>query len=156
MTGEKEQRRREATPTRNNGARRDADKEDTMPHIIVEYSANLDKSMDVPGLLNALHQAMIDSGHAPLEGIRTRAERREHYCVADRNPDNAFVHIIVRMREGRPKEAYQKVADMLMAAAEKSLDATLKKHPMQLALEMHEITQLTLRRDTLRKAEKAA
>jgi 5-carboxymethyl-2-hydroxymuconate isomerase len=82
--------------------------------------------------------------------------RREHFCVADRNPDNAFVHIIVRMREGRPKEAYQKVADMLMAAAEKSLDATLKKHPMQLALEMHEITQLTLRRDTLRKAEKAA
>ena len=45
---------------------------------------------------------------------------------------------------------------MLMAAAETSLDATLKKHPMQLALEMHEITQLTLRRDTLRKAEKAA
>jgi 5-carboxymethyl-2-hydroxymuconate isomerase len=127
-----------------------------MPHVIVEYSANLDNSMDVQGLLNALHQAMIDTGHAPLEGIRTRAERREHFCVADRNPENAFVHIIVRMREGRPKEAYQKVADMLMAAAEKSLDATLKKHPMQLALEMHEITQLTLRRDTLRKSEKAA
>jgi 5-carboxymethyl-2-hydroxymuconate isomerase len=127
-----------------------------MPHIIVEYSANLDDSIDVPALLGALHQAMIESGQAPLEGIRTRAERREHFCVADRNPDNAFVHIIVRMREGRPKEAYQKVADMLMAAAETSLDATLKKHPMQLALEMHEITQLTLRRDTLRKAEKAA
>jgi 5-carboxymethyl-2-hydroxymuconate isomerase len=156
MTGDKEQRRRDAPPTRSNGAQSAAERENTMPHIIVEYSANLDKSMDVPGLLNALHQAMIDSGHAPLEGIRTRAERREHYCVADRNPDNAFVHIIVRMREGRPKEAYQKVADMLMAAAEKSLDATLKKHPMQLALEMHEITQLSLRRDTLRKAEKAA
>jgi 5-carboxymethyl-2-hydroxymuconate isomerase len=127
-----------------------------MPHVMVEYSGNLDNSMDVQGLLNALHQAMIDSGHAPLEGIRTRAMRREHFCVADRNPDNAFVHIIVRMREGRPKEAYQNVAEMLMAAAEKSLDAALKKHPMQLALEMHEITQLTLRRDTLRKSEKAA
>ena len=89
-------------------------------------------------------------------GIRTRAVRREHYCVADRNPDNAFVHIIVRMREGRPKEVYQKVGEMLMAAAEKSLEQTLQKHPMQLALEMHEITQLTFRRDTLRKAEKAA
>lgn len=127
-----------------------------MPHIMVEYSANLDQAMDVPALLNALHQAMIDTGSAPLEGIRTRAMRREHYCVADRNPDNAFVHIIVRMREGRPKEVYQKVAEMLMAAAEQSLEQTLKTHPMQLALEMHEITQLTLRRDTLRKAEKAA
>ena len=127
-----------------------------MPHIMVEYSANLDKSMDVPGLLNAAHQAMIESGAAPLEGIRTRAMRREHYCVADRNPDNAFVHIIVRMREGRPKEVYQKVGEMIMAAAEKSLEQTLKKHPMQLALEMHEITQLIFRRDTIRKAEKAA
>jgi 5-carboxymethyl-2-hydroxymuconate isomerase len=130
--------------------------EANMPHVIVEYSANLDNSMDVQGLCNALHQAMIDSGHAPLEGIRTRAQRREHYCVADRNPDNAFVHIIVRMREGRPKEAYQKVGEMIMAAAEKSLEKTLQKHPMQLALEMHEITQLTFRRDTLRKSEKAA
>ncbi|MGD9923150.1 MAG: 5-carboxymethyl-2-hydroxymuconate Delta-isomerase [Pseudorhodoplanes sp.] len=127
-----------------------------MPHIIVEYSSNLDNAMDVQGLLNALHQAMIDSGHAPLEGIRTRAVRREHYCVADRNPENAFVHIIVRMREGRPKEAYQKVGEMIMAAAEKSLEQALKTHPMQLALEMHEITQLTFRRDTLRKKEKAA
>ena len=127
-----------------------------MPHVIIEYSANLDDSMDVQGLCNAAHQAMIDSGHAPLEGIRTRAVRREHYCVADRAPDNAFVHIIVRMREGRPKEAYQKVGEMIFAAAEKSLEKTLQKHPMQLALEMHEITQLTFRRDTIRKAEKAA
>jgi 5-carboxymethyl-2-hydroxymuconate isomerase len=127
-----------------------------MPHIMVEYSANLDNSMDIQGLLNALHQVMIDSGHAPLEGTRTRAMRREHYCVADRNPNNAFVHIIVRMREGRPKEVYQTIAEQLMAAAEKNLEHALSTHPMQLALEMHEITQLTLRRDTIRKKEKAA
>jgi 5-carboxymethyl-2-hydroxymuconate isomerase len=96
-----------------------------MPHIMVEYSANLDNSMDIQGLLNALHQVMIDSGHAPLEGTRTRAMRREHYCVADRNPNNAFVHIIVRMREGRPKEVYQTIAEQLMAAAEKNLEHAL-------------------------------
>ena len=47
--------------------------ERNMPHVIVEYSSNLDGAMDVQGLLNALHQAMIDSGAAPLPGIRTRA-----------------------------------------------------------------------------------
>ena len=127
-----------------------------MPHIIVEYTSNLDNSMDVQGLLNALHQAMIDTGHAPVAGLRTRAVRREHFCVAECDPSTAFVHIIVRMREGRPKEVYQQVGETLMATAEKSLEKTLQKHPMQLALEMHEITQLTFRRDTIRKAEKAA
>jgi 5-carboxymethyl-2-hydroxymuconate isomerase len=127
-----------------------------MPHVIVEYSSNLDNSMDVQALCNALHQAMIDTGTADVAAIRTRAERREHYCIADRNPDNAYVQITVRMREGRPKEAYQKVGEMLMAAAEKSLEGAFAKHPLGLALEMHEITQLTFRRNTIRGKEKAA
>lgn len=128
-----------------------------MPHIIVEYSSNLDGAMDIHGLLNALHRAMIETGVADTAAIRTRAVRLEHYCIADLNPNNGFVQITVRMREGRPKEAYQKVGENLMAAAEKSLDRALASHPMQLALEIHEITQLTFRRNTIRdKTEKAA
>jgi len=127
-----------------------------MPHIIVEYSGNLDNSVDVPGLLNALHQAMIDTGVADTAAIRTRAIRLEHFCIADRDPKNGFIQITVRMREGRPKEAYQKVAETLMAAAETSLERAFESHPLQLALEIHEITQLTLRKNTVRGKEKAA
>lgn len=127
-----------------------------MPHIIVEYSGNLDNSVDVPGLLNALHQAMIDTGVADTAAIRTRAVRLEHFCIADRDPKNGFIQITVRMREDRPKEAYQKVAENLMAAAEKSLERAFASHPLQLALEIHEITQLTLRKNTVRGKEKAA
>jgi 5-carboxymethyl-2-hydroxymuconate isomerase len=127
-----------------------------MPHIIVEYSGNLDNALDVPGLLNALHQAMIETGVADTAAIRTRAIRLEHFCIADRDPNNGFVQITVRMREGRPKEAYQKVGESLMAAAEKSLERAFASHPLQLALEIHEITQLTFRKNTVRGKEKAA
>ena len=127
-----------------------------MPHIIVEYSGNLDNAVNVPALLNALHQAMIDTGVADTAAIRTRAIRLEHFCIADRDPANGFVQITVRMREGRPKEAYQKVGESLMAAAEKSLERAFASHPLQLALEIHEITQLTFRRNTVRGKEKAA
>ena len=94
-----------------------------MPHLIVEYSANLDNPIDVQALLDALHQAMIESGTGAARRHPHPRRAPEHYRIADRKPDNAFVHIIVRMGEGRPKEAYQKAAEMLMAAAEKSLDA---------------------------------
>lgn len=127
-----------------------------MPHVIVEYSANLEGAMDIQGLLDALHQAVIDTGVADVAAVRTRAERRDHYCIADRDPKNGFVQITVRLREGRPKEAYQKVAETLMAAAEKSLERAFASHPLQLALEIHEITQLTLRKNTVRGKEKAA
>ena len=75
-----------------------------MPHIIAEYSANLEDCLDVQGLVDDLHQAAIDSKVADLVGIRSRAARREHFRVADGNPANGFVHIIARLRIGRPEE----------------------------------------------------
>jgi 5-carboxymethyl-2-hydroxymuconate isomerase len=40
-----------------------------MPHIIVEYSANLADHLDLRRLVNDPHQAAIDSGVAELVGI---------------------------------------------------------------------------------------
>jgi len=127
-----------------------------MPHVIVEYSSNLDETLDVDALLGALHQAVIDTGLADTAAIRTRAARREHYCIADRNPGNGFVQIAVRMREGRPKEALQKLGESVMDAAEKSLERAFASQPLALSLEIHEITQLTFRRNTIRTSDKAA
>lgn len=128
-----------------------------MPHIIVEYSKNLDDAMDIQGLLDALHEAMIATGIADTAAIRTRAIRLDHYCVADRNPKNGFVQITLRLREGRPQEAYQKAGETLMAAAEKAMERAFATHPIGLALEIHEITQPTFRRNTIRgKPDKAA
>ena len=75
-----------------------------MPHIIAEYSANLEDRLDVAALVADLHQAAIDSAVAELVAIRTRAERREHCRVADGNPANGFVHIVARLRVGRSEE----------------------------------------------------
>ena len=57
-----------------------------MPHIIAEYSANLEDSLDVQALVDDLHEAAIASQVAELPGIRSRAARRAHFRVADGNP----------------------------------------------------------------------
>ena len=43
-----------------------------MPHIIVEYSANLAGHLDLRRLVNDPHRGAIDSGVAELVGIRAR------------------------------------------------------------------------------------
>ena len=126
-----------------------------MPHIIAEYSANLEDTLDVQALADALHQVMIDSGLAEIAAIRTRGERRDIYRIADGNPQNGFVHIISRLRIGRSKEQLQKLADGLLAAADHQLESTYKKHPTMLAVEIHEIDQLTVRKNTLREKSSA-
>jgi len=128
-----------------------------MPHIIAEYSANLEDLLDVAGLVADLHQAAIDSAVAELVGIRTRAVRREHFRVADGDPANGFVHIVARLRVGRSEDQRKKLGQLLFDAADKRLTPVYPAHPIGLTVEIHEIDHLTFRRNTLReKAQNAA
>jgi 5-carboxymethyl-2-hydroxymuconate isomerase len=125
-----------------------------MPHIIAEYSANLEPALDPQALVDALHEVAAASGVAELAGIRTRATRREFFRVADDNPANGFVHIVARLRIGRPQEQLKALGEALLAATERCLARAFKSHPIAVTVEIHEITQMTFRRNTIR--ERAA
>ena len=99
-----------------------------MPHIIAEYSANLEDRLDVQALVEALHQAAIDSKIAELAGIRTRAARRDYFRVADGKPENGFVHIVARLRIGRPEEKREALGQALFVAADKQLADVYPTH----------------------------
>ena len=127
-----------------------------MPHIIAEYSANLEDCLDVQGLVDDLHQAAIDSKVADIAGIRSRAARREHFRVADGNPANGFVHITARLRIGRPEEMRKSLGEALLAAADKRLANVYPAHPIGLTVEIYEIDEMTFRRNTLRERAPSA
>ncbi|MCK9908306.1 5-carboxymethyl-2-hydroxymuconate Delta-isomerase [Microbacteriaceae bacterium K1510] len=127
-----------------------------MPHIIAEYSANLEDSLDVQGLVDDLHQAAIAAQVAELAGIRSRAARRAHFRVADGNPANGFVHIVARLRVGRSEEQRKRLGQLLFDAADKRLTDAYVKHPIGLTVEIHEIDHLTFRRNTLRERAESA
>jgi 5-carboxymethyl-2-hydroxymuconate isomerase len=127
-----------------------------MPHIIAEYSANLEDCLDVQALIDVLHQAAVTSGVAELVAIRTRAARREYVRVADGNPANGFVHITARLRIGRPEEKRTALGQALLAAADKRLANVYPTHPIGLTVEIHEIDDMTFRRNTLRERVQSA
>jgi 5-carboxymethyl-2-hydroxymuconate isomerase len=128
-----------------------------MPHIIVEYSANLEPALDPQALVDALHRTAIDLGIAEAPAVRTRAERRDVFRVGDGNPANGFVHVVARLRIGRPKEKRKALGEALLAVLNRELDAAFKAHPIAVTVEIHEIDHMTFRRNTVReRAEKAA
>ena len=73
-----------------------------MPHLVLEYSANLEPSIDIDGLLEAVHEAAAATGVFPRGGIRSRAVGHDRYRIADGHPDNGFVFLNVRIGAGRP------------------------------------------------------
>jgi 5-carboxymethyl-2-hydroxymuconate isomerase len=128
-----------------------------MPHIIVEYSANLEPALDPQALVDALHRTAIDLGIAEAPAVRTRAERRDVFRVGDGNPANGFVHVVARLRIGRPEEKRKALGEALLAVLNRELDAAFEIHPIAVTVEIHEIDRLTFRRNTVReRAEKAA
>jgi 5-carboxymethyl-2-hydroxymuconate isomerase len=111
----------------------------TMPHVIVEYSANLEPKVRIDTLLQALHETVERSGIAELAGIRTRAQRRDHFRVADNDPANAFMAIYVRVAQGRNLETRQKLAELVFKAASEHLAPVFANTPLALSTEVQEI-----------------
>ena len=68
-----------------------------MPHLIVEYSANLEPDLDMAHVISVLHEAALETGVFPIGGLRVRASRRDIYKIADGHPDNAFIHVQARI-----------------------------------------------------------
>ena len=71
-----------------------------MPHLTLEYTDNLD--FEVQPLLARLHEQVVATGAINLKGIKSRAVRHTEYRMADGDPQYAFVHVGLLIREGRP------------------------------------------------------
>jgi 5-carboxymethyl-2-hydroxymuconate isomerase len=110
-----------------------------MPHITVEYSANLEKDIDIPALVHGIHQAVLASGVFEIGAVRTRAERRDVYEIADGAADNGFIHIEVDIAPGRDVTARQRVASAIMDAVSRATTTVFARSGLALSVEVREI-----------------
>jgi 5-carboxymethyl-2-hydroxymuconate isomerase len=85
-----------------------------MPHIIVEYSANLEGQLNIAVLLEKIHRSVLESGVFKLGAVRTRGERRDTYVIADGDPNNAFIHVELKIAPGRDAATRRSVAQAVL------------------------------------------
>lgn len=110
-----------------------------MPHIIIEYSANLRDAMNLPGLIEKVHAVALTTGVFPLGGLRTRAAERSHYRIADGHPDNAFVHVHMRIGHGRDEATKLQAAQTVFNAICEHLQPIIDRSPLGISFEVSEI-----------------
>lgn len=114
-----------------------------MPHVIVEYSANLANKTDPMVLLAAVKQGVLDTGLFSTGGTRVRAARRDEYLITDEKPENAFCHIQLKIGTGRDPEICQAAAKQVFEAARDHLQTVFDTSPFCLSLEVIEIPKPT-------------
>lgn len=112
-----------------------------MPHIIVEYSDNLESQFSIRKLIDDIHQTVVKSDLFDLAAIRTRAMPRAIYRIADGKSENAFIHIIARIRHGRSVEDRKRLGQMILDVAKKSVAALSPPPPTGFTVEVYEMEE---------------
>lgn len=114
-----------------------------MPHIIVEYSANLDTEIDIAKLVHDIHQTALATGVFEIGAVRTRAARRDVYEIADGDPDNAFLHVVLRVAQGRDVATRKRVAQAILDAVVSATASVFRRSGLGLSVEIGEIDSAT-------------
>lgn len=110
-----------------------------MPHLTLEYSANLDGRVDMRGLCSALLKALLETGVFEKGAPRVRAIPCENYAIADELPENSFVDALLRMGAGRSAQDRKRVGEALFAAMSAHLAPLFESPHFALSLEIREI-----------------
>ncbi|OYU37877.1 MAG: 5-carboxymethyl-2-hydroxymuconate isomerase [Pseudorhodobacter sp. PARRP1] len=110
-----------------------------MPHLTIEYSANLDATGDIAGLCRSLHAAMLASGLFELGAIRVRALRSTDYAVADLMDENAFADLRLRIGTGRSAEDKARAGTAIFAAAIEHFAVLFEAPHFALTLDISEL-----------------
>ena len=117
-----------------------------MPHLTLEYSANLADEESIGRLCKALAHCLDaqrenEQRIYPLGGIRVRALRCEQYCIADGRADAAFLHANLKIGAGRSEAARRRPAKRYSMLIKQHFAAEFEKHGLALSLEINEFSE---------------
>jgi 5-carboxymethyl-2-hydroxymuconate isomerase len=107
-----------------------------MPHFTIEYSANLDRHVDMGAVVELVRKAAVETGIFPLGGIRIRAVRCEHYAIADGQTNLSFLDMVLRLGEGRDLATRKKAGEQIFKALSTFLDPVFVKAKFALSFDM--------------------
>jgi 5-carboxymethyl-2-hydroxymuconate isomerase len=132
-----------------------------MPHLVILYTANLDRDTDMTALCRGLADTMLEQKDEdgkpvfPTGGTRVLAYPAPHYAVADGGAagraagthtggasgdagDYAFAYLNLRMGRGRSDATKKRVGDALLARAKAHFDPIFGRRRLGLTLQIDE------------------
>ena len=110
-----------------------------MPHLIIDYSANLEDAVDLAGLCNVLRETACGIEVFPAAGVRVRAIPALHYSIADGDPAHGYIDISVRLRAGRDMADKKAATQVLFDTARDFIAPAMATRSIALSFEMRDI-----------------
>ncbi len=108
-----------------------------MPHIVVEYTRNIEADGAIPDLVNGLCDALLrlEGGIFPPQTIRARATPLDIYRVTGDDRDG-FVHIVFKVGPQLDEAIVKASRDALFSTASNHFARLLRDERFGLSLEI--------------------
>lgn len=110
-----------------------------MPHLVIDYSANLEDAVDIAGLCDALRVSATGLDVFPAAGVRVRAVPAPHFSIADGDPAHGYIDISVRLRAGREMAVKKAATQTLFDVARDFIAPVMAERSIALSFEMRDI-----------------
>jgi 5-carboxymethyl-2-hydroxymuconate isomerase len=112
-----------------------------MPHLRLEYSANVKEKVKPKELFSACHRILVDTVNADLFRCQSRAIPCDLFHVGEGSPDEAFIHLEILLLEGRSLPKLQEAGKQILKTLEKYFIRSLKELNMQISVRVVEFSQ---------------
>jgi 5-carboxymethyl-2-hydroxymuconate isomerase len=118
-----------------------------MPHLVVQYTANIEAQAEMGALCRRLADTLIAQRSQdgkrvfPIGGTRVLAYPAAHFAVADDSAgsaDRAFVYLNLRIAPGRGAAAIQAAGQALLAATQAHFAALFASRLIGITLQIDE------------------
>ncbi|MGY3437174.1 MULTISPECIES: 5-carboxymethyl-2-hydroxymuconate Delta-isomerase [unclassified Marinovum] len=110
-----------------------------MPHVHIDYSANLEEVVDMAALCEAIRAEAAGIEAFPMAGIRVRAVRVDYFAMADGAPVHGFIDLSVRLREGRSDAVKKEAIERLFRVLKDILTPVMATRSVAISAEIRDI-----------------
>lgn len=110
-----------------------------LPQIRLEYSGNITEDIVSDTLLLGIHEVLRDTGGIRIGNCKSRAFRCDPFRVGAGEHENAFVHLEVRILEGRSAELKGAIGRALLDVLAGYFTTSLEKLDLQITVEICDI-----------------
>jgi 5-carboxymethyl-2-hydroxymuconate isomerase len=112
-----------------------------MPHLTLEYSSNIELELNHKDLFAQLHRFLKEVGGIRIDNFKSRALKRNVYLVGRGDINNAFVHLEVRLLEGRSPEIKKEIGQGCLLLLKEFYAASLANQALQITVEIVDIAR---------------
>jgi 5-carboxymethyl-2-hydroxymuconate isomerase len=110
-----------------------------VPHLTLEYTANLAQDIPFSSLFSELHQVLSNVCGVHVANCKSRAVRHETYVIGQGEVENAFVHLTVQIMKGRSPELKGELGCALMEVLQRYYTASAAQHRLQITVEIRDL-----------------